>query len=117
MPRAFAWLLLLAAFALSAWVGWWMVPVVAALWGGLRPAVRYPVLGAALSGGLGWGLWLLADWASDPAAFARVGGRVAGVMGMPAWALLLTTLLFAALLAWSAAALAHGLAGRGARRR
>ena len=106
-----AFLLLAAAFALASWLGWWTVPVVAAVWGGLRPGLRRPILSAALAAALGWGAWLLADLLRDPAAFARLGPRLGSVMQIPSPFLLLITLLFPALLAWSAAALTCGLAG------
>ena len=60
--RALAgFLLLAAAFALGSWVGWWMVPAVAVLWGLLRPAVRRPILSAALAAAAAWALWLEVD--------------------------------------------------------
>ena len=106
-----AFLLLVVAFALASWVGWWMVPLVAGLWGFLRPAVRRPILTAALAATLAWVAWLLADALSDPGAFARLGARLGGVMPLPFPVLLLLTLLVSALLAWSAAALGCWLSG------
>jgi hypothetical protein len=106
-----AFLALVAAFALASWLAWWAVPLVAALWGLLRPAVWRPILSAALAAALGWGCWLLLDALSDPSALARLGQRLGAVMQLPFPLLLLLTLLFPALLAWSASALACGLAG------
>ena len=106
-----AFLLLVAAFALASWIGWWAVPLVAALWGFLRPGFPRPILAAALAGLLGWAVWLLIDLSYEPAALARLGSRLGAVMQLPAPLLLLLTLLFPALLAWSSAALACGLAG------
>lgn len=103
-------LLLVAAFALASWIGWWAVPLVAALWGALRPGFPKPILAAALAALLGWALWLLVDYLDDPAALERLAARVAAIMQLPAPFLFLLTLLFPALLAWSAAALACGLA-------
>jgi hypothetical protein len=111
MRTAGALLLLVAAFALASWIGWWAVPLVAALWGFLRPAVPRPILTAALAGLLGWAVWLLIDLSYEAAALGRLGSRLAGVLQLPAPVLFLLTLLFPALLAWSSAALACGLAG------
>ena len=105
-PRGIAAFLLLAtAFALATWLSWWSVPLVAGLWGFLRPAVRRPILSAALAAALAWAAWLLADALSDPRAFARLGARLGAVMPLPFPLLLVLTLLLSALLAWSAAAL------------
>jgi hypothetical protein len=104
-------LALVAAFALALWLGWWTVPAVAALWGLLRPAVWRPILSAALAATLGTGFWLLVDGLAGSGAVTRLGSRLAGVLHLPFALLLLLTLLFPTLLAWSAAALACGLAG------
>lgn len=110
MRTALAFLALVAAFALASWLGWWGVPAVAALWGGLRPGIRRPILSAALAAALGWAFWLGVDAIQGHGALARLGARVGDVMHAPFPALVGVTLLFAALLAWSAAALACGLA-------
>ena len=104
-------LLLLGAFVLASWVGWWAVPLVAGLWGALRPTFPRPILAATLAAALGWGIWLLVDLSADPAALGRLAERLGSVMQLPAVILIALTLLFPALLAWSAAALAGGLAG------
>ena len=110
MRNFLAFLALAAAFALAAWLGWWALPAVAALWGALRPAVWRPMLSAALAAAAGWGGWLLLDAVQGHGALGRLGGRLGAVMQVPYPLLLLLTLLFAALLAWSAASLACGLA-------
>ncbi len=111
MRKAASFLALVAAFALASWLGWWGVPAVAALWGLLRPGTWRPILSAALAASFGWGFWLLLDWMQGQGALARLGSRVGTVMQVPFPLLLLLTLLFPALLAWSAAALSCGLAG------
>ena len=108
MRAALAWLLLLAAFVLAAWVGWWMIPLVAAWWGLLRPGLRRPVLTATLAATASWGVWLLVNAAADAAAFGRLTRQVAGILQVPGWALVVLTLLVPALLAASAATLALG---------
>jgi len=97
------------AFALAAWLGWWALPAVAALWGALRPGVWRPMLSAALAAMAGWGGWLALDALQGHGALKRLGNLLAPVMHAPYPLLLLLTLLFAGLLAWSAAALACGL--------
>ena len=110
MRRRAAFVLLVAAFALAAWLGWWSVPAVAFGWGLLRPAVRRPILSAALAAALGWAVWLLVDLFADAAALGRLGGRLGAVLPLPFAGLLVLTLLFPALLGWSAAAVGCGLA-------
>src|SRR5687768_12780403 len=89
------------------YVGWWAVPVIAALWG-LLAGWRAHGTGraglAAAAAALGWAGLLVLD---------AVGGRLVGLAdlfartaGLPAPVFPLLTLVFPALLAWSAAALA-----------
>ena len=111
MRNLAAFLLLVAAFVLGSWVGWWTVPAVAALWGWLRPAVPRPILSAALAATLAWALWLAADLVRGHGALAVLAGQLGAIMRVPPPALYVVTLLFPALLAWSAAALACAAAG------
>ena len=114
MRRIAALLLLTLAFALASTLGWWGVPAVAALWGLLRPRVARPILSAVVAAMLGWSAWLALGFARDWDAMVRMGTRVGGVLRLPLPlpSLLLLTLVFAGLLAWSAAALGCGLVGR-----
>jgi hypothetical protein len=116
MRRWISFTALVAAFALASWLGWWAVPAVAALWGVLRPRVAAPAGLAALAASLAWGAWLIADWAAGHGGFGTLAARLGGVMNLPAFVLILLTLLLAALLAWSSAvlagAVAHSLAPR-----
>ena len=111
LRRLLAWLLLTGAFFLATWLGWWAVPVVALVWGWLRPAVPRPILTALLAALFAWTGWLLVDLLSDADAFARLGSRLGAVFPLPFVALLLLTLLLAGLLAWSSAAVGCWLAG------
>lgn len=110
MKRWLSFVVLMAAFVLATRLGWWALPVVAALWGFLRPLVNAPAGTAALAAASGWALWLLWDWQTDHAAMELLSTRLGGVMHLPPAVLLLLTLLLGALLAWSAAALAAAVA-------
>lgn len=110
MKRRLSFVALVVAFALAARFGWWAVPVVAALWGGMLPRVASPAGTAALAAGSAWGVWLLLDWGADQGAFGALAARLGGVMTVPPALLILLTLVLAALLAWSAAALTGSIA-------
>lgn len=110
MRRWLSFAALFAAFALAARFGWWTTPLVAGLWGALRPRVNSPAGTAALAALVAWGLWLLIDWWGGHGALGRLADRLGGLMNLPPAALILMTLLLPAVLAWSAAALAGALA-------
>ena len=111
--------LLAAAFALGTWaLGWWAVPALAALWGaggallnqgptGPTRAGRHAALEAALAALVAWGAILAVAAARAP--LGALADRLGGIMRLPAAALVLLTLVFPALLAWSAAALGRGI--------
>jgi hypothetical protein len=98
-------LLLILAFAAASWVGWWMVPFAAVLWGALRPLVRRPAATAALAAGTAAAGWLLVTAVIGGASFLRLNRRLAELLPVPAPVLLAMAVLVPALLAWSAAAL------------
>ena len=83
MKRWISFAALAAAFALATRFGWWAVPVVAALWGVMRPAVNAPAVTAALAAASAWALWLLGDWQTDHQAMEILSTRLGGVMGIP----------------------------------
>jgi len=104
------------AFA-TVFLGWWGVPVVAFLWGLLTARLlRRPAGAAALAAVLAWAALLGMD---------AMGGRLTGlgtlfgsIAKLPSGVFFALSLLFPALLAWSAAALGADLrGGRPARRR
>jgi hypothetical protein len=108
----------------TALLGWAAVPLLAALLavlaprlpglapggrdapGARAPAGRVAML-AALAGALAWGALLAVD--ATGARFAGVLRMLSGVMQLPGVALVATTLLLPALLAWAAAALVEGV--------
>jgi hypothetical protein len=101
MRSALAIVTLAAAVALAtASGGWWTVPLVAALWARVAP-IRRPVVGAGVGGALGWALLL--GWTALHGPVAKLAARVAPIFHAPAWALVLATLLYPALLAGAAA--------------
>jgi hypothetical protein len=112
-----SFLLLVAAFAVAAPLGWWTVPLVGALWGMLRPAFPRPILAAALAALAGWVVWLVIGFIVASDALVRIASRAAAIMQLPSPLFLLITLLFPALLGWSSAALACGMANLLAPRR
>jgi hypothetical protein len=97
-------LTIVAAILVAAtWVaGWWGVPLVAILAGALLAARRGIAGLTALAAVIAWSVLILVDGASG--RFGVLAGVVGATLKLPAGALLMVTLLFAALLAWSAAA-------------
>jgi hypothetical protein len=89
--------------ALTWIVGWWAVPVVAAVAGVVLWQRRGSAWLIALGAVLAWSALILVDAVSP--RFTVLSGRVGAILRLPAGALLTVTLLFAALLAWSAATL------------
>ena len=98
-----------AAVALGTWFGgWWMVPVVGALYGAWGVRQHLTTVTALLAGIAGWGALLALTAMSGPAV-----GRLLGVLGallhMPGRAFVVLTLAYGGLLAVTAAAAARGL--------
>ena len=97
-------LTIVAAILVAAtWVaGWWGVPLVAIVAGALLAARRGIAGLTALAAVIAWSVLILIDGASG--RFGVLARVVGATLTLPAGALLMVTLLFAALLAWSAAA-------------
>jgi hypothetical protein len=108
--QAAAFLVLTLAFAAASVLGWWAIPATAALWGILRPIARRPAFFAAAAAALAWAAWLLVDAVSPRGDFSGLATRLAGIFSLPAPVLLAVTVLFAALLAGSAAYVAGTIA-------
>lgn len=94
-----------AAMAVLTWlIGWWAVPVVAAFVGGvlyLREGIAWRM---ALAAAIAWALLLIVNAASGRLGVAAA--TLGGVLRVPGVVLVLITLAFPALLAWSAATVA-----------
>ena len=88
-------------------VGWWGVALGALILGLVFRDEGGRAWRVALVAAEGWALLLVIDASVGP--IGRVATTLAGTMSIPAPALLLATLLFPALLAWSAAATAAEL--------
>ena len=111
MRIALTTILLAIVFSLGTWIaGWWMVPLLAALWALARPA---PLAGlvAAMAGAVAWGI-LIATYLLRGLPLGTLAVRLAGAMQLPMVALVALTLLLPALLAGSAAALGTALRSR-----
>ena len=101
-------LVLVAAMALATWVcGWWGVAVVAIVVGLVYRQQRGRAWWVALAASEAWAALLIVDAVLGP--FVRVASTLGGAMSIPAGALLMVTLLFPALLAWSGAMVAAEL--------
>ena len=107
-----AFVLLALAFGAGTWVGWWMVPGIALLWGALRPLVRRPAVTAAFASLVAWAAWLAADAVLGRGAFGRITAGLSDLLGQPGPVLHAATLVFAALLAWSGAVLGGAIGRR-----
>lgn len=98
--------LLALSFGIGTWVlGWWAIPLFAAIAGVLARNVRHQGIAAAVAGTVAWGVLL--GWSASQGSvwsFSRIAG---GAMGMSGWALIFVTLVFPAVLAWSATVIAQ----------
>ncbi len=109
-------LVLVLAFVLITWVfGWWGVALLAFLAGALAWSSDGRPWITALAAALAWGALLLTNVTGG--RFATLSSSLSGVMRIPAAALVVATIIFAALLAWSGAVLGGELGRLVARRR
>ena len=102
---------LLATFIIGAltWsLGWWGVVLGALAIGATAWRERGVAWITALAAVAGWSMLLIADAARG--RFGALAATISAVIRIPAAALLGATLLFAALLAWSASVLASEIA-------
>jgi hypothetical protein len=111
--------LLALSFGIGTWiVGWWAIPLLAAIAAVLARDVAHQAAASAVAAAAAWGA-LLAWSASQGSvwAFSRLAGGAMGVSGLAGGAmgvsgllLILMTLAFPAALAWSAASVTRLLA-------
>ena len=101
--------LLAEAFAVATFgLGWWTVPVIAAAYA-IASKNPHRAHTAGLCALAGWATLLLLDAAKGPVG--TMATRLGGVMSLPPVVLFIITLIFPALLAWSAAKLMQSLRG------
>ena len=101
--------LLAAAFGLgTAVLGWWAVPLAGAVWGVVARDTPGAALASTLGAVLAWGALLALAATRGPVL--ELADKLGRVMGAPGVALLVLTLAFAAVLAWSATTVAAVLA-------
>lgn len=104
----------MTAIIVGTWIG---APVLAPVLVGIAIGLVWPAGAAwraALAGALAWGGLLLVAMARGTAV-GTLGATLGGAMGVPAWALFIATLLYPAILAASAAWLAHLVSPRRSR--
>ncbi len=112
MSRGLLRLMLLAlAFGLGTYgFGWWAVPLVSFAWGVMNGPTRRVAVRAGLAAAIAWALLLVAPAITGAPIFS-FGGKLAGAMQVPAWALWTVELGFPLVLAWSAALLGSAFRG------
>jgi hypothetical protein len=91
----------LAVAALTWLLGWWGLVIAALIAGVVLQGRRGAPWLIALAAVVAWGVLILVDTLGG--RFPALATSIAGVLRVPAAALLVVTLLFGALLAWSAA--------------
>ena len=107
MRNLVRFVLLAELFAVATYaLGWWTVPVIGALWAVVSRDSNRAVIAGLCAAGV-WASLLLLDAAKGPVG--TMASRLGGVMGVPAFVLLILTLVFPALVAWSAASVVSGL--------
>jgi hypothetical protein len=101
-------LLLAAALAVGTFVfGWWTVPVIALAWGLIAGRLPRAAGYAAIAAVLAWGALLALDAAGG--RLFPLGALFGAIAHLPGAVFLALTLIFPAVLAWSAAALGAGV--------
>jgi hypothetical protein len=93
-------LLALAFLIGTAILGWWAVPLFAAIGAVVARTVRHQPAAATLAAVLAWGALL--GWSAVQGSVWAFGRLAGGAMGMSGAALILATLIFPAALAWTA---------------
>lgn len=101
-------LLLGAAFGIATLLfGWWTVPLLGAIWGAIQGPWLRAARDAGLAALLGWGMLLISTTARGPTG--ELARRIGAVFHVPGWIMLLASLLFATLVAASAAAMVSAM--------
>ena len=110
-PNVLTVVLLAIAMAAATWIaGWWGVPVVASAYAFVGRPANQPSR-ASIGAALAWAGLLAFD--ASRGALASFTGTLQAFLGRLAPALLLVTILFPVLLAWSAATIVVEIRRRG----
>lgn len=108
MKRWIHWIVLVVVFALgTAFLGWWTVPLVAAFCGAIVGRGAWGWAAAAAT--TAWALLLVENALTGP--LTELASTLAGIFGLPGWAMIVLTLAFPAVIAAAAAELASVLRG------
>jgi hypothetical protein len=101
--------LLALSFGIGTWIlGWWAVPMFAAVAAVFARSVRQQGLAAALAAAVAWAALL--GWSAAQGSVWAFAGLAGGAMGVSGAMLILLTLLFPAVLAWAATAVTQLIA-------
>ena len=97
-----------SAYAIGTfWLGWWSVPVIAVAWGLMASRTPGAVLHSTLAAALAWTALLL--WSTLSGPLPTIANQLGGAMGLSPMVLVVVTLLFPAVLAWSGTLLGQGV--------
>jgi hypothetical protein len=108
MRYAIRLVLLAAGYAVVTMaLGWWAIPVAAAIWGASSFGTRFTWLTSALSAALAWAVLLIVTATQGPVA--QLAQTLGEIFAMPGFAMVVLTLVFPATLAGSATELAASL--------
>jgi hypothetical protein len=101
--------LLALSFGIGTWIlGWWTIPLFAAVAAVVARDVPRQAGAAAIAGAVSWGTLLA--WSATHGSVWSFGRIAGGAMGVSGLLLILMTLAFPAALAWSATAVTRFLA-------
>ncbi len=105
-------ILLATAFAIATFVvGWWAVPIVAAVYAAISSAQRGSAILSGFAAMLGWAALLAITAARGPVG--TLAAELGGVLNLKPIAVIAVTIAFPGLLAISAAVVARALTARG----
>jgi hypothetical protein len=103
--------LLATAFAIATWVlGWWAVPVVAAVYAAISSAQRSSAVVSGTAAMLGWGALLAIDASRGPVG--TLAAELAGILRISPVGIYAVTIAYPGLLAISAAIVARAATNR-----
>ena len=110
MRRMLGLLALAAAFAAgTVAVGWLALPVLGLLWGWLNRLTPGAAVMSGVAAGLAWSALLA--WTAMSGPLVLLASKVGQIVGAPGGLLLVATLCFGGLLAWSATVVGAALGG------